>query len=95
MPKNKVGFIIATYEGVQVDWPAIIADCLKAAIDSVKGGKKVWTTVAQCLTLLTLPVELVHTKKQGWTTKTSPNKPSMRQQILAKHTPGWSEGSSS
>ena len=46
MPKNKAGFIIATYEGVQVDWLVIIANCLRAAIDSVKGGRKVWTTRA-------------------------------------------------
>ena len=47
MPKNKEGFIIATYEGVKVDWPVIIADCLQAAIKSVQDSKKVWTVVAQ------------------------------------------------
>ena len=29
MPKNKAGFIIATYEGVQVDWRVIIYQLLK------------------------------------------------------------------
>ena len=42
MPKNKARFIIATYEGVKVDWPVIIANCLRAAIKSVQDGKKVW-----------------------------------------------------
>ena len=35
MPTNRVGLIIATYEGVQVDWPVLITDRLRAAIDSV------------------------------------------------------------
>ena len=65
MPKNKAGFIKATYEGVQENWPVIIAECLSAAIDSVKDGKKVWTVVAQWLTLLAPPMELVQTKKRG------------------------------
>ena len=45
MPRNRAGLIIATYEGVQVDWPVIIADGLSATIDSIKGkdGKKMWT----------------------------------------------------
>ena len=47
MPKNKDVFIIATYEGVQEDWLVIIVDYLSATIDSVKDGKKVWTTVVQ------------------------------------------------
>ena len=65
MPKNRVGLIIATYEGVQVDWPVIIADSLSVAIDSVKDGKKMWTAVAQWLTLLALPVEPMQSKKRG------------------------------
>ena len=90
IPKNK-----ATYEGVQVYWPVIIADCLRAAIDSMKDDKKVWTVLVQWPTLMALPVELVQIKKRGRTTKITPKKPSKWQQLLAKHTPGWSEGSSS
>ena len=29
MPRNRAGLIIATYEGVQVDWPVMIADRLR------------------------------------------------------------------
>ena len=56
MPKNRVGFIIATYEGFSMDWLVIIDDSLQAAIQSVVDGKKVWTAVAQWLILLTPPV---------------------------------------
>ena len=95
MPKNKAGFIIATYTGVQVDWSVIIADCLRTAIESVQNSKKLWTVVAQWLTLLAPPVEPVRTKKRVRVTETTPNKPSKRQQLLAKHTPRWKEGSTS
>ena len=46
MPKNRAGFIIATYEGVKIDWPVIVADPLRAAIQFVADGKNVWTVVA-------------------------------------------------
>ena len=91
MPKNKVGFTIATYQGVRVDWPIIVADYLSVAIDSMKGGKKVWMAVAQWLTLLAPLVELVPTKKKGRTTETILNKPSKWQQLLAKQAPRWKE----
>ena len=57
MPRNRVGLIIATYEGVQVDWPVIITDGLSVAIILVKDGKKIWTTVVQWLILLAPPVD--------------------------------------
>ena len=49
----------------------IIVDGLSATIKSVKEGKKVWMAVAQWLTLLGPPVELVQTKKRGRTTETT------------------------
>ena len=93
MPKNRCEFIIATYEGVQVDWPVIIADSLRATMQSVADGKKVWMAIAQWMTLLAPPVEPVKTKKWIRVTETTPNKPSKRQQLLANHMPGWKEGS--
>ena len=40
MPKNRTGFIIATYEGLQVDWSVIMA-----AIAAVTDNKKVWLAI--------------------------------------------------
>ena len=70
MPQNRADLIIATYEGVKVDWPVVIADGLYVAIDSVRGkeGRKIWTAVAQWLTLLAPPIEPVKTTKRGRTT---------------------------
>ena len=69
MPQNRAGMIIATYEGIKVDWPVLIADGLCAAIDVVRGkdgkeGRKIWHAVTQWLTLLVPPVEAVQTKKR-------------------------------
>ena len=67
MPQNRAGLIIATYEGVKVDWPVLIADGLCATIEFVKGkeGRKIGTVVAQWLTLLAPPIEPVRTMKRG------------------------------
>ena len=35
MPKNRAGFIIATLEGLNVDWSVIVADSLRTAIAAV------------------------------------------------------------
>ena len=67
MPQNRAGLIIATYEGVKVDWPVLIADGLCAAIDTVRGqddkegkeGRKIWHAVTQLLTMLAPPIEPV------------------------------------
>ena len=92
MPKIRAGFIIATYEGVKVDWPVIISVSLRVAIQSVVDGKKVWTAVAQWLTLLAPPLPEIKAKKRVRPVDAMPNKPSKRQQLLAKHTLGWIEG---
>ena len=94
MPKNRVRFIIATYKGVKVDWLVIIADSLRAATQSVVDGKKVWIEMAQWLTLLAPPVPPLKAKKRGQVVEATPNKPSKREQLLAKHTPGLIEGGS-
>ena len=49
MPRNKANLIIATYEGVEVDGPMLIADGLHATIDSVRGkdDRKILTEVVQ------------------------------------------------
>ena len=91
MPQNRAGLIIATYEGVKVDWPVLIADGLCAAIDTVRGkeakeGRKIWHAVAQWLTLLAPPVEPVQTKKRGRVTDGTPKAASKRQQLLATKT---------
>ena len=76
MPKNKAGCIIATYEGVKVDWLVIVADFLRAAIQSVVEGKKVWTVVPRWLTLLAPPMPTLKAKKRGRAADVTPNKPS-------------------
>ena len=85
MPQNRAGLVIATYEGVKVDWPVLIADGLCAAIESVRGkeGRKIWHAVAQWLTLLAPPVEPVKTTKRGRATEGTPKMASKRQQLLA------------
>ena len=94
MPQNRAGLIIATYEGVKVDWPVLIVDGLCMAIDTVRGkeakdgkegkeGRKIWHAVAQWLTLLAPPVEPVQTKKRGRATDGTPKAASKRQQLLA------------
>ena len=89
MPQNRAGMIIATYEGIKVDWPVLIADGLCAAIDVVRGkdgkeGRKIWHAVTQWLTLLVPPVEAVQTKKRTRTADGStPKTTSKRQQLLA------------
>ena len=85
MPRNRAGLIIATYEGIQVDWSVLIADGLRAAIDSVRGkdGRKIWSAMAQWLTLLAPPVEPITAKKRGRSTEGTPKTASKRQQLLA------------
>ena len=81
--------IIATYEGVKVDWPVLIADGLCAAIESVTGkeGRKIGTAVAQWLTLLAPPIEPVRTMKRGRTSEGTPKTASKRQQLLESKAP--------
>ena len=95
MPKNKVSFIIATYEGLKVDWLVIVTDSLRATIHSIEDGKKASTAVAQWLSLLVSLPLAIQARKRGRSTETTPNKTTKRQQLLAKHTPGWTEGGSS
>ena len=85
MPRNKAGLIIATYEGVPVDWLVLITDGLCAAIDLVRGkeGRKIWTAVAQWLTLLAPPMETSKTTKRGRSTEGIPKTASKQQQLLA------------
>ena len=89
MPQNQAGLVIATYEGVKVDWPILIADGLCAAIESVRGkeGRKIWTAVAQWLALLAPPVEPVKPTEGGRATEGTPKTASKRQQLLASKAP--------
>ena len=87
MPQNRAGLIIATYEGVKVDWPVLIADGLCTAIETVKGkdgkegkeGRKIWHVVTQWLTLLAPRVEPVQTKKWARAADGTPKTASKRQ----------------
>ena len=88
MPKYRARFVIAAYEGLKVDWVAIITECLKDAIESLVEGKKSWTGIAQWLTLLVPPVLTIKSKKRG-RHETTPKKATKRRQLLEKHTLGW------
>ena len=71
-----------------MDWVAIITECLKDAIESLVEGNKSWAGVAQWLTLLVPPVLTIKPKKRG-RPETTPKKATKRQQLLEKHTLGW------
>ena len=93
MPQNRAGLIIATYEGVKVDSPVLIADGLCAAIESVRGkeGRKIGTEVAQWLTLLAPPIEPMKTTKRGRMMEGTPKTASKWQQLLESKAPKESE----
>ena len=80
MPKCRDGFVIAVFEGLQVDWSAIVVDSLRSAIASIVDRKKAWCGLAQWLTLLVPLVHAVKPKKWGRLETTS-NK-SSKQQLL-------------
>ena len=40
MPKQRASFIIATYEGLKVDWVTIITNGLKSSIESLVEAEK-------------------------------------------------------
>ena len=91
MPKDRARFIIATFDGLRVDWPVIIADSLQIRIVSVVDGKKAWCGLAQWLTLLVPPTRAIKPKKRA-RSEITPNKSSKRQQLLSKHTPDGQQG---
>ena len=49
MPKHRVDIIIATYEGLQVDWGIIVDEALKGGIMTLN---KIPTIMAQWLMIL-------------------------------------------
>ena len=77
MLKNRAGFIIATFEGVKVDWPIIVEDALRVDIQSVIDGKKAWCGLTQWLTLLVTPTHTIKPKKRAQL-ETTLNKASKR-----------------
>ena len=85
--KCRAGFVIATYEGLQVDWLHFITEGLKDAIRNLVDGKKSWAGIAQWLTVLVPPILPIKQKKRG-RQETTPKKTAKRRQILEKHTPG-------
>ena len=90
IPKYWAGFMIAAYEGLQVDWLHFITEGLKDAIGNLVDGKKSWAGIAQWLTVLVPPALPIKQKKRG-RQETTPKKTAKRRQILEKHTPGWTQ----
>ena len=46
IPKYRAGFVIATYQGLRVDWLHFITEGLKDAIGNQVDGKKPWVGIA-------------------------------------------------
>ena len=90
IPRYRATFLIATYEGLQVDWLHFITEGLKEAIKNLVEGKKPWAGIAQWLTVLVPPVLPIKQKKRG-RQETTPKKVTKRRHILEKHTPGWTQ----
>ena len=90
IPKYRAGFVIATYEGLRVDWLHFITEGLKDAIGNLVEGKKPWAGIAQWLTVLVPPVLSIKQKKRG-RQETTPKRATKRRQLLEKHTPGWTQ----
>ena len=65
IPKYRVGFVIAAYEGLRVDWLHFITEGLKDAIGNLVEGKKSWAGIAQWLTVLVPPILPIKQKKRG------------------------------
>ena len=91
IPQYKAGFIIATNEGLRVDWLHFITEGLKEAIGNLVEGKKSWAGIAQWLTVLVPPVLPIKQKKRG-RQETTPKKVTKRRHLLEKHTSGWTQG---
>ena len=89
MPQNRAGLIIATYEGVKVDWLVLIVDGMCATIESVRGkeGRKIGMEEAQWLTLLAPLIEPVKTMKRGRTSEGTQKTASKRPQLLESKAP--------
>ena len=97
IPKYRAGFVIAAYEGLQLDWLHFITEGLKDAIGNLVDGKKSWAGIAQWLmvlvppilpikqwlTVLVPPVLPIKQKKQG-RQETTPKKTTKRRQLLEK-----------
>ena len=88
--KNRIGFIIATYEGLRVDWAAITSNSLRAVIAGIVDGNKAWSRVAQYLTILAPPLLAIQPKRKR-RPETTPRS-TRRQQLLNQEVTGWIEG---
>ena len=64
MPKNRTDFIIATFEGLRVDWPLITANSLRKANATIVDGKKAWAKISQWLTILAPPEMTVNQQRR-------------------------------
>ena len=63
--KNRVSFIIATFEGLKMDWSVIMANSLRVGMASVMDGKKAWSGLAQWPMILLPPTHIIKQKKRG------------------------------
>ena len=54
MPKQKLGLIIATFEGQSIDWGVITGPTVREGIHAFQAGKKLCPIIQQYLTILFL-----------------------------------------
>ena len=88
--KYRAAIVIATFEGLQMDWLHFITEGLKEAIRHLAEGKRPWIGISQWLTVLVPPTTPVKQAKRG-RQETTPKKTTKRRRILEKHTPGWTQ----
>jgi hypothetical protein len=88
--KYRAAIVIATFEGLQMDWLHFITEGLKEAIKHLVEGKKPWAGISQWLTVLVPPTSPIKHKKRS-RQETTPKKITKRRRILEKHTPGWTQ----
>ena len=88
--KYRAAIVIATFEGLQMDWLHFITEGLKEAIKHLAEGKRPWVGISQWLTVLVPPTTPVKQAKRG-RQETTPKKTTKRRRILEKHTPGWTQ----
>ena len=88
--KYRAAIVIATFEGLQVDWLHFITEGLKEAIKHLVEGKKPWAGISQWLTVLVPPVSPIKHKQRS-RQETTPKQTMKRRRILEKHTPGWTQ----
>ena len=86
MPKYTIGFVIVAYEGLKVDWVAIITEFLKDAIESLAEGKQIMDEHHTMADIVQNPLTMINNYKMITTPKhKDPKKGLPKVNFLLKH----------